>query len=77
MYRAQDDKRKNTYALRMIGDMKNTNNGQSPSKKLLQGGAPHQAGQNLKTGVFIASKQMIFGENKKLVPSEPQNSGPY
>jgi hypothetical protein len=32
LYRAQDDKRKNTYALKMIGDMKNT---QSPSKKML------------------------------------------
>ena len=25
-----------------------------------------------KTGVFLASKQLIFGENKKLVPAEPQ-----
>jgi hypothetical protein len=32
LYRAQDDKRKNTYALKMIGDMKNA---QSPSKKML------------------------------------------
>ena len=71
MYRAQDDKRKNTYALKMVGDMKTTMNAASPSKKMLQGGAPHQAGQTMKTGVFVASKQMIFGENRKLIPSEP------
>ena len=69
IYRVQDDKKKNTYALKMIGDMKNS---QSPSKKMIQGGAPHNQGQSMKSGVFLASKQMIFGDNKKLVPSEPQ-----
>jgi hypothetical protein len=25
--------------------------------------------------MFLASKQMIFGDNKKLIPSEPQGTG--
>ncbi len=49
----------------MITDKQERN---SPLKKL----SPSMSNPHSKTGVFLASKQLIFGENKKLVPAEPQ-----
>ena len=82
LYKKNEDKKKNTYALKHTvdsvkqGSILDQDNVKSGKRGTAQPGQPHPGS---KTGSFIASKQMVFGESKKLIPTYPTsyNSNAY
>jgi len=59
-----ENKKKNTYALKM-----NAQPSHPSQTSVAQPARGKTSPSQIKTGKFITSKQMVFGDNKKLIPA--------